>query len=207
MKLQTSQEEKWNTISHAIGAFLGLLGLIALLNKETNNFWSTFSIVIYGISTIILFSASALYHATKTEEKKRKYRIIDHISIYFLIAGTYSPVVLGLLAESKGWLLFGLVWGIALVGSILKLFYTGKFKFLSTLLYLVMGWLIILDFEALKQAMDPKGIQLLWTGGVFYSIGIIFYMIKQIPFHHVIWHFFVLGGAISHYLMIFKYVV
>ena len=207
MNLQTPLEEKWNTISHAIGAFLGFLGLIVLLNQETNTYWSTFSIVIYGISTIILFSASALYHATKVEEKKRKYRIVDHISIYLLIAGNYTPVVLIVLSESKGWLLFYLVWGIALIGAVLKLFYTGKFKFLSTLLYLVMGWLIVLDFEALQLAMHSTGMQLLWTGGVFYTIGIVFYMMKKIPFHHVIWHFFVLGGAISHYFMILNYVI
>ncbi|CAM1367695.1 PAQR family membrane homeostasis protein TrhA [Tenacibaculum xiamenense] len=207
MDFQTPLEEKWNTISHAVGAFMGVFGLVALLMYNTNRPWSIFSIVIYGISIIVLFSASALYHAAKTEEKKRKFRIVDHISIYLLIAGTYTPVVLLLLAESKGWLLFYLVWGIALVGAILKLFFTGRFGFLSTLLYLVMGWLIVLDFQALKLAMNPEGIQLLWGGGAFYTIGIIFYAIKKIPFHHVIWHFFVLGGAICHYFMILNYVI
>ncbi len=207
MDFQTPLEEKWNTISHAAGAVMGVFGLVGLLVYNTIQPWSIFSIVVYGVSIIILFSASALYHAMKTEEKKRKFRIVDHISIYLLIAGTYTPVVLLLLSDSKGWLLFSLVWGIALVGAILKLFYTGKFGFLSTLLYLVMGWLIVLDFQALELAMDPRGIQLLWAGGAFYTIGIIFYAIKKIPFHHVIWHFLVLGGAICHYFMILNYVI
>ncbi|SEB98329.1 hemolysin III [Tenacibaculum sp. MAR_2009_124] len=207
MVVQTRLEEKWNTISHAAGAVMGLFGLVVLFLYNTNKPWSVFSIVVYGVSIIVLFSASALYHATKTEDKKRKFRIVDHISIYLLIAGTYTPVLLLLLPESKGWLLFCLVWGIAAVGTVLKLFFTGKFGVLSTLLYLVMGWLIVLDFEALKLLMNPDGIHLLWAGGAFYTIGIIFYAIEKIPFHHVIWHFFVLGGAICHYFMILNYVI
>ena len=186
---------------------MGIFGLIGLLIYNENEPWSVFSIVVYGVSIVVLFSASALYHAMKTEDKKRKFRIIDHISIYLLIAGTYTPVVLLLLLDSKGWLLFSLVWGIALVGAILKLFYTGKFGFLSTLLYLVMGWLIVLDFQALELAMNQDGLHLLWAGGAFYTIGIIFYAVKKIPFHHVIWHFFVLGGAICHYFMVLNHVI
>ena len=207
MDFQTPLEEKWNTISHAVGAIMGIFGLIGLLIYNENEPWSVFSIVVYGVSIVVLFSASALYHAMKTEDKKRKFRIIDHISIYLLIAGTYTPVVLLLLLDSKGWLLFSLVWGIALVGAILKLFYTGKFGFLSTLLYLVMGWLIVLDFQALELAMNQDGLHLLWAGGAFYTIGIIFYAVKKIPFHHVIWHFFVLGGAICHYFMVLNHVI
>ena len=175
--------------------------------KSTHKPWSTFSIIVYGLSVIILFSASALYHAAKSERKKQYYRIVDHVSIYLLIAGTYTPVVLLLLAFSKGWLLFWLVWGIAAIGAVLKLFFTGKFGIISTLLYLVMGWLIVIDFKALVEVMPANGLQLLMAGGAFYTIGIIFYAIRKIPFNHVIWHFFVLGGAICHYFMILNYVV
>ncbi|MGG8496333.1 PAQR family membrane homeostasis protein TrhA [Tenacibaculum sp. TC6] len=207
MKAQTAFEEKLNTLSHALGAFLGVVGLIVLLLKSTHKSWSTFSIIVYGLSVIILFSASALYHAAKSERKKQYYRIVDHVSIYLLIAGTYTPVVLLLLAFSKGWLLFWLVWGIAAIGAILKLFFTGKFGIISTLLYLVMGWLIMIDFKALVEVMPSNGLQLLMAGGAFYTIGIIFYAIRKIPFNHVIWHFFVLGGAICHYFMILNYVI
>ena len=207
MDIQTPTEEKWNTISHAVGAVMGIFGLAILLLVNTNKPWSVFSIIVYGISVVVLFSASALYHATKTEERKRKFRIIDHISIYLLIAGTYTPVLLLLLSQSKGWLLFFIVWGIAFIGAILKLFYTGKYGFLSTFLYLFMGWLIVFDFEALKLAMSQDGLHLLWAGGAFYTIGIIFYAVKKIPFHHVIWHFFVLGGAICHYFMVLNHVI
>lgn len=207
MKAQTPFEEKLNTLSHALGAFLGVVGLIVLLLKSTHKPWSTFSIIVYGLSVIILFSASALYHAAKSERKKQYYRIVDHVSIYLLIAGTYTPVVLLLLAFSKGWLLFWLVWGIAAIGAVLKLFFTGKFGIISTLLYLVMGWLIVIDFKALVEVMPANGLQLLMAGGAFYTIGIIFYAIRKIPFNHVIWHFFVLGGAICHYFMILNYVV
>lgn len=207
MKAQTAFEEKLNTLSHALGAFLGVVGLIILLLKSSHKPWSTFSIIVYGLSVIILFSASALYHAAKSERKKQYYRIVDHVSIYLLIAGTYTPVVLLLLAFSKGWLLFWLVWGIAAIGAVLKLFFTGKFGIISTLLYLVMGWLIVIDFKALVEVMPANGLQLLMAGGAFYTIGIIFYAIRKIPFNHVIWHFFVLGGAICHYFMILNYVV
>ena len=207
MKAQTAFEEKLNTLSHALGAFLGVVGLIILLLKSSHKPWSTFSIIVYGLSVIILFSASALYHAAKSERKKQYYRIVDHVSIYLLIAGTYTPVVLLLLAFSKGWLLFWLVWGVAAVGAILKLFFTGKFGIISTLLYLVMGWLIVIDFKALVEVMPANGLQLLMAGGAFYTIGIIFYAIRKIPFNHVIWHFFVLGGAICHYFMILNYVI
>ena len=138
-------EERLNSLSHGIGALLGIVGLIFLITYS-NSTLEIVSVSIYGISVIVLFLASTLYHAVQNEHQRYYFRIVDHISIYVLIAGTYTPVTLITLSGSKGWLLFGLVWGIAVIGTILKLFFTGQFNVLSTLLYLVMGWLIIFDF-------------------------------------------------------------
>lgn len=198
------KEEKLHAYSHAIGILLGGLGAVLLLLKDTyktDN--STIAILIYSFTVILLFSASTLYHYVSNLELKRKLRIVDHISIYFLIAGTYTPVALITLAEGNGLLIFYTVWGIAFIGTLFKVFYTGKFEMLSLVLYLAMGWLIVLDVQNLLENTTQKGINLLFLGGVFYTLGIVFYAIRKIPHNHLIWHFFVLGGAISHWLFIY----
>ena len=176
MRIQTPLEEKWNAITHGIGAVLGVIGLTLLIVKDTQKTeYSLLSVIIYGLSIIILFTASTAYHAVKKEKYKHNFRIIDHISIYLLIAGTYSPVLLITLEQSLGWTLFAIVWGIAAFGVVLKLFFTGRFNVFSTLLYLVMGWLIVFDFSNLKAVVAPEGIVLLMFGGAAYTIGILFY--------------------------------
>lgn len=209
MRIKTKLEEQLNAWSHGIGAALGIVALVLLIifsNNESKP-WSLFSVIVYGISIIILFLSSTLYHAVKGEKLKHKFRIVDHISIYLLIAGTYTPVLLILLRDSHGWTLFWVVWGIAAFGLILKLFFTGRFELFSTLLYLVMGWLIIFDFSNLSDAIGPTGVLWLFAGGLSYTVGIIFYAIQRIPYNHVIWHLFVLGGAICHFFMIFNHVI
>lgn len=207
MKIQSHSEEKLNALTHAIGALLGIVALVLLIVYNTNKTnYSLFSVIVYGVSIIILFSASTLYHSVKDERKKHYFRIIDHISIYLLIAGTYTPVLLITLNASLGWTLFYIVWGIAAFGIILKLFFTGKFEVFSTLLYLVMGWLIIFDFSNLSKLFGD-GILFLFAGGLAYTVGIVFYAIHRIPYHHVIWHLFVLAGAVFHFFMIFFYVI
>lgn len=205
---QSVLEEQLNAWTHGLGALMGIAGLILLISfTEQKTDWSLFSVILYGFSIILLFTASALYHSVKGEKRKYYFRIIDHVSIYVLIAGTYTPVALIGLSESLGWQLFWVVWAIAGFGLILKLFFTGKFEIFSTLLYLVMGWLIIFDFSNLSLLIGTNGVALLFAGGAFYSIGIFFYAMERIPYNHVIWHLFVLGGAICHFLMIFLYVV
>ena len=199
MKIQTHFEEQLNALSHGIGAVLGVVGLILLIIYANSSSLELFSVIVYGLSIIILFTASTLYHWVKNESLKHYFRIVDHISIYLLIAGTYTPVTLITLSESRGWLLFGLVWGIAVIGTILKLFFTGRFGVISTLLYLVMGWLIAFDFSSLVQSLATNGLLLLFLGGLFYTVGIVFYAIQKIPYNHVIWHLFVLAGAICHF--------
>nr|WP_299172033.1 hemolysin III family protein [uncultured Allomuricauda sp.] len=196
-------EEKWNAYSHALGIVLSFIGLIFFLRKDlTTTPYLYGSIVTYSISLIILFSASTIYHAVENPKLKRKLRILDHISIYYLIAGTYTPVCLTILIDSKGWLLFYSVWGIAILGTFLKLFFTGKFETFSLVLYGVMGWLVVIDYPFLSENITSKGLFYLALGGAFYTIGILFYAIKKIPYNHLIWHFFVLGGAISHWMLI-----
>ncbi|WP_299336218.1 hemolysin III family protein [uncultured Psychroserpens sp.] len=208
MRTQSPLEERLNAWSHGIGAALGIAGLVLLilfLKKETP--YALFSVIVYGVSIIVLFLASTFYHAVKGDKRKHYFRILDHISIYLLIAGTYTPVLLIMLSDSLGWTLFWVVWGIAAFGVILKLFFTGKFETFSTLLYLVMGWLIVFDFSKLADRMDTIGLYLLFAGGLFYTLGIVFYAVEKIPYNHVIWHFFVLGGAICHFFMVYFHVI
>ncbi|WP_250432462.1 PAQR family membrane homeostasis protein TrhA [Hanstruepera flava] len=208
MRQQTPLEEQLNAGTHGIAALLGIVALVLLIVFNTNKTpYSLFSVVIYGISIIVLFSASTLYHAIKREKHKHYFRVLDHISIYLLIAGTYSPVCLILLEQSKGWLLFWIVWGIAALGLILKIFFTGKYEALSLVLYLAMGWLVVFDFTYLSEVLGPKGVLWLFAGGLFYTLGIVFYAIERIPYNHVIWHLFVLAGALSHFFMVFWYVI
>lgn len=208
MSVQTKLEEQLNSLSHAIGALLGIAGLVLLIVlSQDKTAWSLFSVIVYGISIIILFTASTLYHAVSGERRKHYFRIIDHISIYLLIAGTYTPVLLITLEDSLGWTLFWVVWGIAIFGVILKLFFTGRFEIFSTLLYLIMGWLIMFDFSTLSNLMSASGINLFIAGGLCYTVGILFYAVHRIPYNHVIWHLFVLGGAICHFFMILLHVI
>ncbi|WP_297702676.1 hemolysin III family protein [uncultured Eudoraea sp.] len=203
MKIDYHKEEKLNAISHAIGIMLGILGFYLLLKFNANRTeYATISVIIYSTSIILLFSASTLYHYISTQSVKMKLRVLDHICIYYLIAGTYTPVALITLEEGNGWLIFYTVWGIALGGTILKLFFTGKFEIFSLLLYLFMGWLIVFDLQNLLSNTSKTGLYLLMLGGAFYTIGIFFYAFKRIPHNHLIWHFLVLAGAISHWLYI-----
>lgn len=204
MKITYRDEELWNTWTHALGILLGVIGAIFMaLRMQGMDTLSRTSVWIYSISVIILFTASTVYHAVADPRIKKKLRILDHISIYLLIAGTYSPVALITLREGSGWWLFGAVWGMALFGTVLKLFFTGKFEIFSLFLYLLMGWLIAIDLRDLLEQLTPTGKGLLMAGGAFYTVGILFYAIRKIPFNHMIWHFFVLAGALCHWLFIY----
>ncbi|MEW7292760.1 PAQR family membrane homeostasis protein TrhA [Aquimarina sp. 2304DJ70-9] len=208
MKIQSQIEERWNWITHGFGFILSIPGFFILLTSDSNKTqYSGFSIILFACSLMILYFASTAYHYSSQIELKKKFRIMDHISIYLLIAGTYSPVTLIALIDSKGVLLFSLVWSIAIFGSVLKLFFTGRFEILSIILYLIMGWLIIFDIDTLTNKVGSEGINYLMFGGLAYTIGIIFYALKRMPFSHVIWHLFVLAGSIYHYLFIYRYII
>lgn len=198
------EEEYWNTGSHGFGVLLGLIGGVFMIQetRQAENL-QQLAVWIYSFSIVLLFSASTIYHAVADPRKKRKWRVLDHISIYYLIAGTYTPVALITLVDGNGWLIFYTIWGIALGGTVLKLFFTGKWEYLSLFLYLLMGWMIVFDFASLLQRTTTFGLGLLFLGGAFYTLGIFFYAFKRIPFNHLIWHFFVLGGAISHWFYVY----
>lgn len=208
MRKQTPREETLNALTHGLGILLGVGGLVLLIVFHQNKSpYSLFSVIVYGLSIIVLFSASTLYHWVQDEKLKHYFRIVDHISIYLLIAGTYTPVALITLKDSLGWELFWIEWGITCLGIILKVFFTGRFEFLSVLLYLVLGWLVVIDYSVLSEAIGSNGNLLLFAGGLSYTVGIIFYALERIPYSHVIWHLFVLGGAICHYFLILFYVI
>jgi len=206
--MYSKREEFWNTITHAIGIPLGVIGLVLLLLNDTQRSeFSSLSIWIYGGSIILLYTASTIYHAIPRLSWKPILRKIDHISIYILIAGTYTPVTLISLINGSGWPLFWVVWGITAIGTLLKIFYTGRFEAISLILYLAMGWLIIFDIQNVLELHSTMGLSLLALGGAFYTFGIVFYVLERIPLNHAIWHLFVLAGSIFHYFFIFLDVI
>lgn len=204
----SDKEERLNILTHAFGLLLSIVGLPFLIGKSTDfeGFWKPTSLIIYGISMIILYAASTFYHAAKEAKLRRRLNIFDHAAIYVLIAGTYTPFTMIVLEGTIGWVLFGITWFFALVGIILKLFYTGKFDKLSTIMYVLMGWEIVFVIKPLMDNFSTAGLKLLILGGVFYTLGAILYSIKKLPFNHAIFHIFVILGSISHFLCIFYYV-
>lgn len=201
-------EEKLNAWSHGLGVGLGIAALVLmLLGVDQTNPYGLFSVIVYGLSIILLFLASTCYHAITASKRKHYFRIADHIGIYLLIAGTYTPVLLIAIPHGLGWTLFWVVWGIAAFGLILKLFFTGRFERFSTFLYLAMGWLAVIPYAELTTALDAKALALLIGGGVAYTVGVLFYAIEKIPYNHFIWHLFVLGGASCHFFMVYLYVI
>ena len=201
-------EEKLNAWSHGLGVGLGIAALVLmLLGVDQTNPFGLFSVIVYGLSIILLFLASTCYHAITSSKRKHYFRVADHIGIYLLIAGTYTPVLLIAIPNGLGWILFWVVWGIAAFGLVLKLFFTGRFEHFSTFLYLAMGWLAIIPYSELTTALDAKALALLIGGGVAYTVGVLFSAIEKIPYNHFIWHLFVLGGASCHFFMVYLYVI
>ena len=201
-------EEKLNVWSHAFGIFLSIIALVLLMTKaiEKGNIWMMISFPIFGISLILLYLASTLYHSAKDPSKRFKLKIFDHAAIYVLIAGSYTPFTLVSLNGETGWFIFSIVWILAFTGIILKLFFTGRFKVLSTAMYVLMGWLIIFYFKELTANLNSDGVFYLILGGVFYTIGAVLYSIKKIKFNHAIFHVFVLGGSFCHFLSVYLYI-
>lgn len=197
-----SIEEKWNVYTHAFGALLSALGSLALFVYLENLSWiSTLGLLIYCFSMVFLFSSSALYHSMPVT-RQAFWQKIDHIGIFILIAGTYTPVTLTVLHDSSGFYLLTVVWSLAFFGVFYKLFYIGRFKNFSLILYLTMGWLVIFDFTNVLNLFPPDALQFLALGGFFYTFGTVFYRWESLYFNHVIWHLFVLAGAASHFVMI-----
>lgn len=202
-RVQTATEETWNVITHGLG-FLIFIGFSIFLFYNIN--WAIddllLAISVYCASQLFLYASSTTYHKVKEGSLKYKLRKLDHISIYGSIAGTYTPVCLITLRDSSGLYILAAVWGIALFGTIWKLFFTGKFEAFSSVLYLAMGWLIVFDLENLINAFTRLEMNFLIAGGIFFTAGIVFYSWNKLYFNHVIWHLFVLGGSFSHAAMV-----
>lgn len=202
-------EEKLNISSHAIGVLLSIIALILLVTHASlnGNIWHIVSFSIFGASLLVLYAASTFYHSTKKPDLRAKLRVLDHASIYVLIAGTYTPFALVTLNGSTGWTIFAISWGLALSGIILKLFFTGRFKIISTSMYLFMGWMIIFAIQPLIDNLSSEGLFWLVAGGLAYTIGAILYGIKAIKFNHAIFHVFVLIGSACHFVAVYFYVL
>lgn len=203
------KEETINAWTHGLGALLSLAGLAVLVFMASRNgdAWHIVSCSIYGATLVLLFSSSTLYHSFRSERVKYIFRIIDHASIYLLIAGTYTPFVLINLRGGWGWSLFGVVWGLALAGIVFQIFFVSRFRVLQTLIYLAMGWLAVIAIKPLLTSVPLPGLIWLLAGGLSYTVGALFYLWKRLPFHHAVWHIFVLAGGVCHYFAILFYVL
>ena len=201
----SSSEEKLNIWSHAFGLFCSVIVFPFLVIKALNfnGVLRPTSFIIYGFSLIILYAASTFYHAAKAPKKRRKLNILDHAAIYVLIAGSYTPFSLVALEANLGWYLFIFVWIFALIGVILKLFFTGRYNKLSTTMYVLMGWQVVFFINPLIESLSSFSLKFLFIGGLFYSVGAVLYMIKKLPYNHAIFHLFVLLGSFSHFLAIY----
>ena len=204
---QTKKEEYWNTLTHFIGLILSLIGLplLILANKNLSSF-SLFSILFFEFGLLFVYASSTLYHYVENVKIKNKLRILDHVSIFYLIAGSYAPVCLITLYNHSGIEIFITILGIMLTGTFFKIFYTGKYEKFSLFLYLLMGWLIIFKINTLFELISFNGLMLIIASGLLYTFGTLFYSSKR-KYSHAIWHLFVLGGSTTHYLFVLFFIV
>ncbi|MBA4537776.1 hemolysin III family protein [Bacillus aquiflavi] len=204
----TIREEVANAITHGIGFLLSIPAFVLLIifSLKTNDPWYVVSFTVFGGSMILLYLFSTLTHSIQHRKAKYVFEILDHAAIYILIAGTYTPFVLIPLRGGLGWILFGVIWTLAIAGIVFKMFFVKKFIILSTLIYIMMGWLVIIAIKPLYEALGTSGFTLLLTGGILYTIGSLFYVWRKIPYHHAIWHIFVLAGSSFMYFCILLYV-
>lgn len=198
-------EEIFNSVTHGVGSLLSIAGTAVLIvfSAIYGDAYAVVSSAIYGASLIILYTMSTLYHSITNQKAKKFFRIMDHNTIFFLIAGTYTPYTLAVLRSPLGWTLFGVVWGAAVLGIVLNSIDLEKFSKISVVCYIAMGWVIIIAFKPLMDAMPFWSLVLLIAGGVFYTLGVIFYVIKRIKYFHSIWHIFTVIGSALHYFSIF----
>ena len=202
-------EEKTNILSHAFGLVFSLPATVLLLLRASQygNVRYVVGVSIFGASLIALYTASTCYHYTRSVKRRSRLRVFDHAAIYGLIAGTYTPFTLITLHGTVGWIMFGVTWTMAVAGIILKLFYTGKYNLISTLMYVLMGWIIIFAIKPLINNLSAEGLFWLLAGGAAYTTGAVLYGIKKIIFNHAIFHIFVLLGSFCHFVAVYFYVL
>ena len=207
--LEQIRDEIANALTHGVGAAAALAGgaVLITLTAIYGDGWQLAGSIVFGITLLLLYTASTLYHAIQHPIAKGRLKVFDHCAIYLLIAGTYTPFTLIGLRGSVGWWLFGAIWALALAGVVFKLFYTGRFKRLSTLIYVAMGWLVVIAIGPVAAALDAWTLGWIIAGGVFYTLGTFFYMRDSIPYAHAIWHLFCIGGSVCHYVAVLAQVV
>ncbi len=200
----SKEEELSNSITHGIGLLLSIAALVVLIVFAAlyGNVWHVISFTLFGVTMLLLYTSSTLLHSLPAGRAKDFFEIMDHSSIYFFIAGSYTPYLLVTIQGKVGWTLFGIVWGLAIGGTIFKAFFVKKFLFTSTILYVAMGWLIIFVWNDLTAKLHSTSLLLLIIGGLLYTVGAIFYVWKLFKHHHAVWHVFVLGGTVCHFFSI-----
>ncbi|WP_438350109.1 PAQR family membrane homeostasis protein TrhA [Paenibacillus sp. FA6] len=205
----TRREEVANAITHGIGAVLSVAALVLLIvfSSLKGTSWHIVSFTIYGVTMLILYLNSTLVHSFNEGKVKDLFEFFDHSSIYLYIAGSYTPFMLVAIRGPLGWTLFGIVWGFAVLGCLFKAFFVKKFLFMSTIFYILMGWMIVIAWNPLTEAVPAGGMILLALGGLMYTLGTIFYVWRAFPYHHAIWHLFVLAGSILHFFSVFLYLL
>ncbi|KKB33403.1 PAQR family membrane homeostasis protein TrhA [Bacillus thermotolerans] len=198
-------EELANSITHGIGALLSVAALVLLIIYSSlhGTVWHVVSFTIFGVTMLTLYLSSTLVHSLPPGRAKNIFEICDHSSIYFFIAGTYTPFLFLAVEGSLGWTLFGVVWGLALFGTVFKIFFVKKFLVTSTLLYVLMGWLIVFAWDTLSHNLPTASLSLLVTGGILYTVGAIFYLWRGFKYHHMVWHLFVVAGSVTHFFSVF----
>ena len=203
-RLQTEKEEYFNSLSHGIGFFFGLVGIPFLLFRanDLSNFNLLFACAAFSLGILMVYSSSTLYHLAKAGHRKDHFQKADHISIYFLIAGSYSPMILTVLEEKKAMMFLSILWGFVLIGSIFKFFFAGRFKFISVGLYLAMGWISVFLIRSMWENLSGEILTWIALGGLSYTIGVYFYVKSNRLYFHSIWHVFVLLGTASHFCAI-----
>lgn len=208
-KRYTLGEEIFNSVSHGTGGLLAIAGTAVLIVLAViySDVWGVVSSAIYGASMIILYTMSTLYHAITNPKAKKFFRIMDHNTIFLLIAGTYTPITLVPLRGAAGWVMFGIVWGAAVLGIILNSIDLEKFSKPSLICYIAMGWVIVFAVKPMLEAVTKTSLIFLLVGGIFYMVGVIFYVIKKIKYFHSIWHLFTIGGTVFHYFSILLMII
>lgn len=203
---QTQKEEFANAASHGFGLLLGLLAIPFLIQKVLKNGEAIAWIggIAFSIGILMVYTFSTFYHAAKNPNWKSKLQVLDHIAIYFLIAGSYTPMVLAVLKQDKAIIFLSILWASVLVGTFFKIFFTGRFKVLSVAIYLTMGWLAVFFFQDIVERISLETLVWIGVGGMSYTIGVIFYVQSNRPFFHAIWHLFVLGGTIAHFVAVYQ---
>ena len=203
-KIESKAEEIANFVSHTAGAGLAILGFIMLIIRASwyNNIPALISYIIFSLGLMVLYTMSSIYHGLKPSKAKNVFEILDHSSIYFLIAASYTPFLVLGLKSNMGITLLVIQWVICIIGITFKAFFTGKFKGISTIVYLIMGWMIVFSWTELIAKISPISLGFLIAGGILYSLGTIFYMWKVCKFNHMIWHIFVILGSIAHYIAV-----